>query len=338
MRFLRFVIYTASLLFFTGMLAGYFGWLHPAFDSFSAFRVHFAVLALVCGLLLALAGGVLGGTSMVVTAALVLYTTFGSGINEPRPENSNSAGYRLLQINVRFNNPTPKQLLQLIGRTKPDVITAQEVTPRWRAEFATIKSAYPFQLFCAAHRKIGDVAIVSKRPFVDASSNYCGQGEAVAIESIDFGGRVIEFASVHLYWPWPHSQSTQILEMKPILESLAGKGRRVLIAGDLNAPRWSQAARDIARYSQTSATNYKGGSWLAFEFPARWTKWIGLPIDNVFFSGVRIRSIQTQMNVGSDHLPMLIEFSIPVRDIGSYPEPMTGSLYRVAVNITSANR
>ncbi len=306
------------------MLAGYFGWLHPAFDSFSAFRIHLGVLTLVSGLLLAIAGGRLGGLSVAAAALFALYTTLAPGIATAQAGGVNSAPYRLLQINVRFNNPTPKELLKLIGRTRPDVITAQEVTPRWRDAFSTIKSAYPYQLFCAAHRKIGDVAILSRRPFVDAPVNYCGKGAAVAIQSVTFGGQTIAVASVHLFWPWPHQQSEQIADMKPILKTLGDSDRPVLMAGDLNAPRWSQTARDIATYSQTNVQDYRGGTWLAYEFPAAWTTWLGLPIDNLFSAGVEIRSMHSQSNVGSDHLPMLIEFAMPVRDQEESPEPTVG--------------
>ncbi|MGL4489397.1 MAG: endonuclease/exonuclease/phosphatase family protein, partial [Rhizobiaceae bacterium] len=167
MGLLRALIYAGCVLCFGAMVAGYFGWAHPAFDSLSAFRVHLGVLTILFGLLLATMGGALGGLATAGAAALVVYTTVAQGFAAPVPVKENGAKYRLLQINVRFNNPTPKQLLQLIGRTQPDVITLQEVTQKWRQELATIKSAYPHQLYCAAHRKIGDVAILSRRPFVD---------------------------------------------------------------------------------------------------------------------------------------------------------------------------
>ncbi len=314
MRILRALVYFASFVFFLGMVAGYFGWVHPAFDSFSAFRLHFAVLTFISSLLLVFIGGWLGGLSFIVAAAFALYATLTPNFVIQANAFEKAARYRLLQINVRFNNPTPKQLLRLIASTKPDVITAQEVTSRWRDEFATIKAAYPYQLYCAAHRKIGDVAILSRRPFVDVASNYCGQGAAIAVQNIDFGGRVVEFASLHLYWPWPHQQPTQVKEMRPIFESLGLENRPLIIAGDFNAPRWSHTAHEIARYSRTLSINYIGASWLPFEIPQTWTKWAGLPIDNVFSSALDILSIQTQTNIGSDHLPMLIEFSLPLLD------------------------
>lgn len=320
MRILRALAYFASLVFFLGMVAGYFGWVHPAFDSFSAFRLHFAVLTLISSLLLLFIRGWLGGLSFILAAAIVLYSTVKPAGSIQASAGENAAKYRLLQVNIRFNNPTPKQLLRLIASTKPDVITAQEVTPRWRDEFATIKAAYPHQLYCSAHRKIGDVAILSRRPFVDAPSNYCGDGAAIAVQSIDFGGRVIEFASLHLYWPWPHQQPAQVNDMRPIFESLGLEDRPLIIAGDLNAPRWSHSAREIAKHSRTTPLEYNGASWLPFEIPQTWTKWAGLPIDNVFSSSLDILNIQTQTNIGSDHLPILLEFKLeitPTEDLKS---------------------
>jgi endonuclease/exonuclease/phosphatase (EEP) superfamily protein YafD len=324
MRFVRFLVYCACILAFAGLVAGYFGWFHPAFDSFSAFRLHLAVLTMIGGALLALMGGRLGGISVAVAACVSLYGTLAPGLASAHAASESGASYRLLQINVRFDNPTPKDLLRLIGETRPDVITAQEVTTRWRAEFATIKAAYPYQLYCAAHRKIGDVAILSRRPFVDAPANYCGKGAAVAVQAVKFGDQTLNIGSIHLFWPWPYQQPAQILEMGPVLETLGKVELPILVAGDLNAPRWSQAARDIARYSGTNTINYQGASWLAYEFPKSWTKWAGLAIDNVFSADVKIRRIETKAHVGSDHLPMLIEFSLLVRASNEKPEPMVG--------------
>ena len=112
--------------------------------------------------------------------------------------------------------------------------------------------------------------------------------------------------------------------MRPVLTKLSTEQQRVLIAGDLNAPRWSQTARDIATSSRTSSINYRGSSWLPFEFPASWTSWLGLPLDNVFFSGLNILGIKSQAHVGSDHLPLLIEFTIPARDANAEPELLIG--------------
>jgi endonuclease/exonuclease/phosphatase (EEP) superfamily protein YafD len=324
MRLLRVLIYLASLSSFFGMAAGYFGWLHPAFDSFSAFRVHFALFTIISGVVVALIDGRLGGGSFLLAGTLSIYTTLAPSFHTATAPIAAEARYRLLQINVRFDNPSPKQLLQLIAQTKPDIITAQEVTRRWRGEFETITSAYPYQLFCSAHRKIGDVAILSRRPFVDTASNYCGKGASIGIQSVNFGGQIIDIASIHLFWPWPHQQPSQILDMTPVFETLGKDNRPILIAGDLNAPRWSTAARDIAAHSQTSTIHYRGASWLPFEFPARWTQWIGLPIDNVFSSGLIVRSIKLQPNVGSDHLPLLIEFTLPVRNELDRSEPLVG--------------
>lgn len=323
MRAVRFFIYLFSLLFFTALLFGYFGWIHPAFDSLSAFRFHFACLTLGTSIALFSIRARLGGGSLAVAALVSLYYVLASpyeSAHEPRA----GATYRLLQVNVRFDNATPKQLLQIIARTRPDVITAQEVTPRWQAELTTIASAYPYQLFCEAQDKVGVVAILSKRPFVDAPSNHCSQGAAIAIQSVDFGGQIIQVASLHLYWPWPLQQPQQVQDMKPIFATMKSADAPVLIAGDLNATRWSYTAQVIADVTGAMSIAYHGGSWLAYEFPQSWIKWLGLPIDNVFSSKLSIKSINTQANFGSDHLPLLIEFQIPARSQDNAFEPLNG--------------
>lgn len=96
----------------------------------------------------------------------------------------------MLQLNLRFDNPTPEKVLSLIGRLNPDVVTLNEVSTRWMEKLAFIKAAYPHQIICSASYAIGGVAILSRRPFVAGTEPECSDRGSFAIADVDFAGRL----------------------------------------------------------------------------------------------------------------------------------------------------
>src|SRR5690606_35155834 len=112
---------------------------HPLFDSFSHFRLHLVVLALVAALPLFLVNWKVG-IPVLLVAALAAATTTAAvpvpvvGMKQGKfaPPDLDQPVYRLLQANLRYDNPTPGAFLSLVGRAKPDVITLNEVSRPWR--------------------------------------------------------------------------------------------------------------------------------------------------------------------------------------------------------------
>ena len=323
MRIIRFFIYLFGILTFGATVLGYFGTIHPAFDSLGHFRIQLAALTALFGLLTMLIGGMLGGAALLVTGALVLWTTLTpvSRVASATAIAPTGAVYRLLQSNVRFDNRTPDEFIRLVARTRPDVMTLQEIPLIWQQKLESVRHLYPYQLVCPAIDRVGPSAIISRRPFVEGSVGQCLKDSNIAVQAISFGGQPVMVASLHLHWPWPKRQPEELADILPALSQLKTTGGDTLMAGDLNAATWSHTARTIADVTATDQLHYAGGSWLPLELPSTWTKYIGLPIDNVFFNaGIELLSATRQSGIGSDHLPILIEFSIPRIDTAAYVE------------------
>jgi len=119
--------FIAMLACSVALVAGFFGFLHPAFDSFAHFRVHLAVLMALCALPLLATSFRLQAAVALLFAVAAFVTTSNTlprlwqvqAAYEATP--GDQMVYRLLQMNLRFDNPTPKKVLSLIGRTNPDV-------------------------------------------------------------------------------------------------------------------------------------------------------------------------------------------------------------------------
>ncbi|WEX07706.1 endonuclease/exonuclease/phosphatase family protein [Chelativorans sp. AA-79] len=297
------------------LVLGFLKHLHPAFDSFAHLRAHLAVLLAVLSLpllffaswrahgLLALALAVAAFTSVL---DVPLLQRLSGGPAEASPPDV--ARYRLLQLNLRYDNSSPKEVLSLIGRSQPDVITLEEVSAMWRRELALIEKAYPHSLFCS-RPGVGGVAILSRRPFLHPSRAECFNKGALAIATVSFGGTAVDIAAIHLGWPWPFEQSRQLTHVTPTLKRKMGA--TAILAGDLNAVSWSAAAEQLAAAGGLTRLRHIGPTWLAQPLPNRLRRVAGLPIDNIFVKG-RIAVVATRRldDAGSDHLPVLLEFDV----------------------------
>lgn len=303
------------------LVAGYWGALHPAFDALVHFRFHLAALVA----LLALPLLFFRGWRQIALMALVLsagavgstLTYGGGGLAVAAVSQEPSARYRLLHLNLRYDNATPKAVLSLIGRSNADVVVLTEVSDMWRAELAFIEGAYPHRIVCRARAHIGGVAILSRRPFRHPAATACLDRGSMATASISLGGNTITVAALHLGWPWPFDQHEHVNRVRPALASL---GPTAILAGDFNASPWSVTTRMVEAAGGLTAPRWVGPTWLKRPLPDFLRRYAGLPIDHILTKGrVRTLSIERLEDVGSDHLPVLMSFEI---EPGSEEQPI----------------
>lgn len=327
---IRSTLFSVALLLITGAIAfalsiGFLGRIHPAFDSVSHFRLHLTALLFVAGAILLATRFRREGVFALVLALATVAATPGTAVNalisagaNADPAAPEAPVYRLLQFNGRFDNPTPEAFLSLIGRTRPDVITMQEVSGMWQTRLAALKAAYPHQIICDARGAVGGVAIVSRRPFAEGTEPGCIDGGAFALASVDLAGQTVQVAAVHLFWPWPFEQPPQIQRLNQLL---AGLAPAAILAGDFNAARWSHAVRSMAAVADMRDAGPAGPSWLRRYLPNWLRPWVGLGIDHVFVGEQLVaRRLERQDFAGSDHLPILLEFSLRQPEPGPAPQ------------------
>ena len=142
------------------------------------------------------------------------------------------------------------------------------------------------------------MAILSLRPFAEGTEGQCLSGGTFAIATVDLRRQIVEVGALHLRWPWPFDQATQIDELAPLLGEMA---ETAILAGDLNAAPWSAASARIADAAGMTPAGPAGPTWLYRRLP-EFLRFAGLPIDQVFAKGeVIVHSVNTLEAVGSDH-------------------------------------
>ncbi|OJU35313.1 MAG: hypothetical protein BGN94_15705 [Rhizobiales bacterium 68-8] len=290
------------------LVLGFLGRLHPLFDSLSHFRLHLAVAIAAAGLLLLAAPGWRrNGAAMVALALAAALVTLWPALRNPGTAELPKPTYRLMQMNLRFDNPSPELVLDLIAREKPDIVRLEEVSEAWIAQLPATEAAYPHRVVCPPQSYIGGVAILSRLPFAGPSPR-CTRGGSLAVATVDFDGRPAEVAAMHLVWPWPFGQDRQVARLAPLLAEL---GPRAVLAGDFNATPWSGTVRTLAAAGGLRLAPWVGPSYLDRRLPDWLRPLVGLPIDHVLAKGDIVAGRTVRLDAsGSDHLPVLFEFAI----------------------------
>ena len=306
---IRILFLLAAFGLIAGLVFGFFGFAHPAFDTFAHFRWHFALglLALaIFGLLLRIRRAPF---ILLIFAALGVWQ---SGANNriescSGPDRGSAAEavgtpFRLLQFNLRFDNPRREEVIDFILETDADILMLNETSRLWEDALEKLNERYPQRFHCPEWGIIGGSMIFSKLP-MRGGKDYCGPYAAMGFTEVAIGGEWVELGVVHLRWPWPASGPEQIEENRPRLESL---GRDAIIAGDFNAATWSHSVAQIASHGGLNIQRGFGGTWMYKWFPGSLAPLLGLPIDNILAKGrFTVHSVETLPAIGSDHLPIL---------------------------------
>lgn len=311
--FLAALLASGAVLLTLPLVTGFWGRLHPAFDSLAHVRVHLSVLVILMALpgLFLRGWRAIGAGTILLALAAIASAVVPLGGGEARAAEDGAptgARYRLLQLNLRYDNATPGKVLSLIGEVQPDVITVEEVAERWKPWLALTSGEYPYRIVCPAPAPIGGVAILSRRPFAHSKPARCYDRGSLAVARVRFGGRSVDVAALHLGWPWPFDQPRQIQNIGGALAALQAPA---ILAGDFNATPWSAAVAHVAEAGRMRILRGIGSTWLLKPLPDLLRRHAGLPIDNLLVKGPLVAETTRKLPpVGSDHLPVLLEFDL----------------------------
>ena len=270
------------------LLTSFAGRFHPLGDSLAVFRVQIGLMTSLFALLAVLAGArwaallVLGSLAAVAPAAWLL-----SGWGA-----QHRGALTLYQKNLSFRLTDPAPLIADLLATKPDIVTLQEVTTSNLAVLQALKPALPTQLVCPFAR-VGGVAIASHWPMIEGSKT-CLQGRGMAAMQVAHPDGPLWLVSIHLHWPWPYQQSSQMAHIAEALEKLQGP---VILGGDFNMVPWSHTHRLIA----SSSGSHRAGA-APDSFP-RFGAMLPLPIDHVYAPNGG--TTEPRPRLGSDHRGLL---------------------------------
>ena len=195
-----------------------------------------------------------------------------------------------------------------MAREQPDVVVLQEPDDWWLHKLAPLTNTYPVCAVLSRDDNFG-AAIYAKTNALTASIFTLGDPDEAPsmLARVAVGDAVIIVVGIHMLAPYTRdmwegrNRFTHALAVR--LRSLDGP---LVITGDFNNTPWSAHYREFLQTSGLCDSSRGRGplpSWPAFSTPL-----LRLPLDHCFHSpDVAVLSKRPGPNIGSDHLPLLID-------------------------------
>lgn len=210
---------------------------------------------------------------------------------------------RVLLLNVHTSSSTFDAVRALITDVNPDIVGLVEMDQRWIDGIAPAVIGYQ-RLEKPRNDNFG-VALYSKYPLA-------GRVEELRGLPTVFAELTLPRTRLHvvLTHPLPPVSAVALADQVAVFDALAARlSEPILVMGDFNATPWSRPFLQFVR--DTALCDSRAGFGLQGSFPA--DSWVlRIPIDHVLMScsmGVIERRIER--DVGSDHLPVVVEIVVP---------------------------
>lgn len=280
-------------------------------DNLSNFPAHFAAAFLGVAALFAARRRLAPALACFALAALplaqVLPWYFGP---DAEPSGPARPYVRLLVSNVYYANGQHGRLVKLLDEEDPDVIGLVEVTERWLRKLAPLSAQYPYHYEVPDERYVG-LALFSRLPLSDARVlELPGEASTPAIAAtLHAPGGEVEIVLAHPVSPiGPAYVRQRNAQIAAIAQHARSSELPLVLAGDLNLTMWNDGYRPLVE--NAGLRNAREGHGVGATWPAIGP--LGVPIDHVLASpGVRLRNFRVLRSIGSDHLPVAAEFSLP---------------------------
>lgn len=289
--------------------AGRWGWV---LDLFSTFRMHYLVT------LVALCVAVLVGKKyrwaglFAFCAMLNLLTVAPYYFPSPRSPSSEFSALRVVSLNVNTENDQYDLVAQFLRERHPDFVLLMELDVAWVHGLEDLKRDYPYQVVEPRGDNFG-IALYSRHPLVHGEVAYLGESGVPSVIAVcELGGRRFTLLGTHPLPPLHRDTSLlRDAQLEVVAERLkAEKGAKMLL-GDLNMTPWSSAfgkLLDKAGLRDSSLSRGIHPTWPTSRI------WLGVPIDFCLVSEqIAIRDHGVGSAVGSDHLPIVVDFGFEPR-------------------------
>jgi endonuclease/exonuclease/phosphatase (EEP) superfamily protein YafD len=288
-------------------LLGFLSQLDWKLELFSHFRVQYALLLGVCisGFILreSLAGTLLSLGIFGINLALILPLY-------RRPTNRERTGkpYRLFFANILGTNTSYSRLLHSIHQAKADIVLLVEVRPNHLEKLLPTLNDYPHQFTLPDVDNFG-IAIFSRLPLESAQTLAFDETCTPAlIAKIKPNVITLTLIGIHPFPPKSRVKAARRNHQLALTASyVKAQPDELMLVGDLNATSWSHSFRQLLRDSHLMDSRQGFGlqpSWPAGNHLLR------IPIDHALHTpGITIHARRLGLATGSDHLPLIIDFS-----------------------------
>jgi endonuclease/exonuclease/phosphatase (EEP) superfamily protein YafD len=307
-----------TILFVLSM-SGYFGRFNKYLELTSHFKIQYLLASVVCLLICLIlrdwrgAAGALLIAGINLPAIITWYRAGQSTVNW----SVKGRHLKLVFANLNRVNTEHDSFIAFVDRHTPDMIIVQEVDAVWAGALQKLRHRYPFSESLPRGGGSG-IALYSRLPF-ERLPIVSTEGDARPgiLASLKVGDVTVYLLSIHPRAPLRGEHFERRNKMlAAAVASLRDLPSPKICVGDLNTSLWSPYYRSFAK--QTKLVNARKGFGLLPSWPTFMLfKWLMIPIDHCLVSpDIRIVNAQAGEQIGSDHLPLIVEMEIEEKDEG----------------------
>ena len=275
----------------------------------SNFRLYYLVVLGAFSVLFLLGRKIKRGLIVAIFAGLNLALLMPFYLAQPAAPVT-SQTFRTLMINAGSHVDTGAAVVDFVRTSEPDIIVLIEAKPELQDALQSLLDTYPFTTYQPGIDNYDGALLYSKYPFtVEKGAREGGKNTPSLVTQVDLAGRDLTLISTQTRAPMsPGRTVDRRKQLERLAEYVAGQPESVLLLGDLNSTSWSPIFRSFLRESGLKDGRDGFGlqaSWPTFLPP------LAIPIDHALVSsGVTVHNFTKGPDVGSDHFPILIDFSL----------------------------
>lgn len=309
LEILNYFLYALAAGIGLASLFGFLGRLWWRFELFSHFRVQYAALAFICAICLALlrqpAGCYfsLGVGFLNLTLLLPFYL-------RKKPAGKPTTTFRILTANILGWNSQYKQISSMLEKANPDLVLLVEFAPHHQEGLMSTLSGYAHTYFLPRNDNFG-LALLSRLPLTSTEFVCLTEDDRYALVArIEMDDRQLTIIGAHPQPPKSrHKTSSRDRLILALARLVAQQSGEVILLGDLNTTPWSYTFGDLLRVS--GLVDSRSGFGVQPTWPDK-LPLMRIPIDHVLHSpGIQVHQLATGPFSGSDHRPVMVDFSMP---------------------------
>ena len=286
-----------------GALGG-FHWLLELLSHFVAWQAMLTGLVLILFAVIRRWRWALAACVVIALQASVPLSWYLHGGAPPSEPNC-----RLLLANVLTSNTNKQAFLDLVSATDPDVICVQEADYEWGKALKVLEARYPVNSIVTRSDNFG-IAFYSRLPGSMTGVLFQREHEVPALSAtVEIGGRAIAILDVHALPPMgklmAERRNRHLESIRAWFEAQSGPA---MLLGDLNLTMFSPEYRRFTR--GLGLHNARQGFGPLGTWPT-WVPFARLPLDQCLIRGdLAVVSCASGPNIGSDHLPLIVDLHI----------------------------
>lgn len=300
------------VLLFSG--ASYFGRAHKYLELTTHFKLQYLIGSVGCLLVFVLLRSWSWAVCMLINTFINLSWLMPFYISNPRTRaGATHTNFRVLLSNVNATSTHYQALIDLVYEENPDVLILQEVNERWLNELKVVGDLLPHSVTVPRERGAG-IALYSR--------TQLRQSEVVDPERIRrpsilaqlcVGQRTISLLAIHPHAPIHGNHFEYRNRLLSAASSLAQRmSTPKVVIGDFNCSMWSPFFTSFVRRAGLVDARKSFGVLPTWPTQMPLSPLLMIPIDHCLISpDIKVVSIRTGRNIGSDHLPLIVELAVP---------------------------